>query len=217
MTASACWSADARTRQRPGIWDCLPPPLRPLRRSRKPRGDRTGGSAAPLSDREERDDPGNRDQGGRRRAGDPLPARRQEERLHRPDVQRHVGGARRGRDQRRHRGPRVHRLGRRVLRRQRHQRFPAPRPGHRRGRRQGHPGALARLHPPPAQGDEADDRRRRRSRHRRRHHHAAALRPGLRHARRQPAHAVPRSRPDPGGRLQPSPRPRAWAIRAPSS
>ena len=28
-----------------------------------------------------------------RRAGDPLPARRQEERLHRPDVQRHVGGA----------------------------------------------------------------------------------------------------------------------------
>ena len=32
----------------------------------------------------------------------------------------------------------------------------------------------------------------------------------------QPAHAVPRSRADPGGGLQPSRRRRAWAIRAPS-
>ena len=72
----------------------------------------------------------------------------------------------------------------------------------RRGR-PGYPGAVARLHSPPAQGDQADDRRRGRPRHRRRRHHAPPLRPDLRHARRQPAHALPRPRPHPGGRLQP--------------
>ncbi len=65
-------------------------------------------------------------------------------------------------------------------------------------RRQGHPGPFARLHPPPAQGDQADDRGGRRARHRRRHHHAAALRPGVCLAHGQPAHAVPRSGADPG-------------------
>ena len=47
--------------------------------------------------------------------------------LHRPHVRRHVGGARCGGEERRHRRARLHRLGRRLYRRQRHQRLHAPR------------------------------------------------------------------------------------------
>ena len=78
-------------------------------------------------------------------------------------------------------------------------------------------GALADVHPAPAQGDAADDRRGRRSGRRGRRDHAAALRPGLRHAGGELPHAVRRPGADPGGGLERAGTGAARLRRAPSS
>ena len=93
-----------------GSWRLDARQLQPTCRLRDPgaghrrgQGQRRLAARSAASVQRKRHDPGNPDQGRGRRAGDTLHPRRQEERLHRPHVQRHVGGAGRGREERRHR------------------------------------------------------------------------------------------------------------------